>query len=437
MVKRAAVYTLGCKVNQHEGEAIKQLFRDAGYEIVPFNECADVYVIHTCTVTHLGDRKSRQMIRRAVRRNEEAIVAVTGCYAQTSPGEILDIDGVDLVIGTKERNRIVELVEQARKGVGVSRVHPRKEINEFEDLPFTETSTVRAFLKIQEGCDQFCTYCIVPYARGPVRSRPLAETVAAVKQLVRRGYKEIVLTGIHIGAYGRDTGEYDLNTLLQELVKVAGLQRLRVSSVDPNEITPDLLETLTRESLICPHYHIPLQSGSDTVLKAMRRPYDTEFYRRLVRDIRAVRPQAAITTDVMVGFPGETDEQFQETAAFIEEIGFADLHVFKYSPRKGTPAARFPNQVDARVKEVRSKTIIELGKKLWRQYAEQFVEQSVEVLVEQESDDGWREGHTGNYLKVRFQDDEEKLRGELVTVIPYGVNDGYLLARRKTLYVKR
>ncbi len=428
MAKKAAVFVLGCKVNQHDGEAIKNLFRQNGYEIVPFKEEADVYVIHTCTVTHLGDRKSRQMIRRAVRQNCRAVIAVTGCYAQTSPGEILDIRGVDLVIGNRERSRIVELVEKVQKGSPVSLVGPRRELKEFEDLPFNDAATVRAFLKIQEGCQQFCTYCIVPYARGPVRSRPLAESIQAVENLVRRGFKEVVLTGIHIGAYGQDLDNADLNTLLKALVKMPGLQRLRVSSIDPNEITPDLLDTLTGEAVICPHYHIPLQSGSDNILKAMRRPYDTGYFRQLVAQIRQRRPRAAITTDVMVGFPGETGKMFQESADFIEEISFAKLHVFKYSPRQGTPAARFEQQVPPEEKEARSKVMLALGKRLWEQYAGKFLRQPLEVLVEQRQGDCW-EGHSANYLKIRFPGGEG-LRGRFVTVKVAEVADGYLLAKK-------
>jgi len=428
VVKKAAVYVLGCKVNQHEGEAIKDLFNNAGYKIVSFHDQADVYVIHTCTVTHLGDRKSRQMIRRAVRQNPDAVVAVTGCYAQTSPGDILDIAGVDLVIGTKERSRIVELVEEAQKGSPISLVGPRKELTEFEDLPFARASTVRAFLKIQEGCQQFCTYCIVPHARGPVRSRPIAESVDAVKTLVQKGFKEVVLTGIHIGAYGQDLTGTDLNALLKQLIKVSGLKRLRVSSVDPNEVTPELLATLTREDIICPHYHIPLQSGSDTILEAMRRPYNTAYYQRLVTEIRRHRPDAAITTDIMVGFPGETDSLFRQSLEFIRKLRFSELHVFKYSPRQGTPAARYNNQIPPDVKEARSRQMIALGKELWADYAGNFLGAPLAVLVEQQGDYG--EGHTPNYLKVRFPGGE-KMRGSFVTVVPTETLDGYLFGDPK------
>ena len=429
MTKRAAVYVLGCKVNQHEAEAIKQLFKDAGYEIVPFKDWADVYVIHTCTVTHLGDRKSRQMIRRAHRNNINAIIAVTGCYAQTSPEEISGIEGVDLVIGSKERRRIVELVEKIDKTTTISLVSPRKELREFEDLPATSASTVRAFLKIQEGCQQFCTYCIIPYARGPVRSRYLKDTVSATRRLVGQGFKEIVLTGIHIGAYGQEMDNLNLAALLKELVKVPGLKRLRVSSVDPNEINEELLNILTEEPVICPHYHIPLQSGSDTILNKMHRPYDTETYGRLVRNIRMKRPNAAITSDVMVGFPGETDECFKETMNFIRDVKFADLHVFKYSPRKGTPAAEFSNQVAAPIKDFRSKEIINLGQELWQSYASQFINRPKEVLVEQKMGSCW-EGHTDNYLKIRFEG-PENLRGKFVEAIPIEIKKDYLLARLK------
>lgn len=425
MAKRAAVYVLGCKVNQHEGEALTNLFREAGYQSVPFDDEADVYVIHTCTVTHLGDRKSRQMIRRAIRRNPQAVVAVTGCYAQTSPGEILDIEGVDLVIGTKERSRIVQLVQQVEKGTPVNKVGPWGELTDFEDLTSMETATVRAFLKVQEGCRQFCAYCIIPYARGPVRSRPLNDTVDKVRQLVGRGYQEVVLTGIHIGVYGEDlAGDINLNSLLKELVQVPGLKRLRLSSIDPNEMTEPLLDTITSEPIICPHFHIAIQSGSDEVLKRMRRPYDTAYFRQVVKQIRSRRPGVAITTDVMVGFPGETDAMFAETLAFAREMSFADMHVFKYSPRQGTPAAGYQQQVTPQVKDVRSKQLIGLANQMWRYYAANYIGRKLEVLVEQRQQDLW-EGHSNNYLKVRFADSGD-LRGEFVIVKPQEAKEGYL-----------
>ncbi|GAW93447.1 tRNA (N(6)-L-threonylcarbamoyladenosine(37)-C(2))-methylthiotransferase MtaB [Calderihabitans maritimus] len=420
MAKRVGIYVLGCKVNYHEAEAIGSLFKRKGYEVVPFGEKADVYIIHTCTVTHLSDRKSRQMIRKAVRTNPEAVVAVTGCYAQTSPGEVLEIPGVDLVVGTRDRRRIVELVEAAsRQEKPLNMVHKLEEIKEFEELPVDAPDRARAFFKIQEGCNRFCTYCIIPYARGPIRSRSLESTVREVERLVAEGFGEIVLTGIHVGLYGRDLpGNIDLAVLLERLVQIEGLRRLRVSSLDPNDFTPRLLDTITAYPVICPHYHLSLQSGDDEVLRRMNRRYTTEEYRRLVEELRQRRPGCAITTDIIVGFPGETEEQFQNTLLFVEQIGFSGLHVFKYSPRKGTPAARYPEQVSAEEKERRSRQLIQLGKRLAREYAAQFLNRTMEVLVEQEVGTAPRQwtGHTENYLKVVFSAPQEDLRGQFVPV---------------------
>ncbi|KKM09943.1 RNA modification enzyme MiaB [Clostridiales bacterium PH28_bin88] len=429
MKQKAAFYVLGCKVNQHEAEALRALFRRAGYEIVDFKESADVYVIHTCTVTHLGDSKSRQMIRRAVRRNPEAVVAVTGCYAQVSPDEVCAIPGVDLIIGTQDRGRIVELVDRvARERVPLNLVRDVREAREFEELPLEEISRVRAFLKIQEGCRQFCSYCIVPFARGPVRSRHPDRTIEEVERLVRAGYKEFVLTGVHIGSYGVDLpGGVDLAGLVRRLVDVPGLARLRISSLDPNEFTPELVDVLAGSPVICPHFHIPLQSGEDEVLRRMRRRYTTADYTRVLQELRDRNPDLAITTDIIVGFPGETEAQFERTYRFAKEMAFAGIHVFKYSPRAGTPAAGFPDQVPHPVKETRSNRLLELARKLTVDYAAGFLGRDMEVLVEQEVEPGgglW-EGHTGNYLRVVFPGNEGK-RGQLVPVRLLRVNNGYV-----------
>ncbi len=417
MNKRVAVHVLGCKVNQYEVEAIKEIFKNRGYQIVDFDDQADVYIVHTCTVTHLSDRKSRQFIRKAIKKNPDAIVAATGCYAQVSPEEIEKIQGVDVVLGTKDRYKIVDMVEKAHKDKQIKLVTDSKANREFEELPVVKPSRARAFLKIQEGCDRFCTYCIVPYARGPVKSRAFKNTIDEVKNLINEGYQEIVLTGVHTGTYGKDLlHNENLFTLVEEIVKINGLKRLRISSLDPDDISEELLKLMTENDLICPHYHIPLQSGDDHILKKMGRRYNLNDYRELTNKIRDKRPDAAITTDVIVGFPGEDENNFENTMNFIKEISFADLHVFKYSPRKGTPAAEYPGQVASHIKTQRSNLLIALANELWQEYAQLFLGKIKEVLVETKSQGYW-EGHTDNYLKVKFIDEgKEDLTGSIIPV---------------------
>ncbi|MHB1125798.1 MAG: tRNA (N(6)-L-threonylcarbamoyladenosine(37)-C(2))-methylthiotransferase MtaB [Bacillota bacterium] len=433
--KRAAIHVLGCKVNQNEAEVMQGLFRRSGYRIVRDEEPADVYVIHTCTVTHLADRKCRQVIRRAVKANPEAVIAVTGCYAQTSPGEILSIPGVDLVVGTQDRGRIAELVDmasQSTKPVNLVRELPND--GEFEDLPLEGPGRVRAFLKIQEGCRQYCSYCIVPFARGPVRSRVRENVVAEVSRLVAEGFREVVLTGIHTGAYGLDLppGE-TLARLLKDLVKIPGLARLRLSSLDSNEFTTELTAVMTGEDKICPHYHIPLQSGDDGILKKMNRRYDGEAYASVISNLRQRRPEASITTDVIVGFPGESGEAFRNTVNLIKEVQFSQLHVFKYSRRAGTRAAEFPGHLTPETKEKRSKELLELSRELYISYASRFIGRLKEVLVEQETVEGsglW-EGYTDNYLRVIFPA-IGKLRGQMVPVKLNGMTGEHLEGESKS-----
>lgn len=421
MLKTAAIFTLGCKVNQYESSAIGDLFRQAGYEVVEFEQLADVYVINTCTVTHLGDRKSRQIIRRAVKQNPAAVVAVTGCYAQTSPGEVLEMSGVDLVVGTKDRGRIVSLVESYTKDKGpVNAVEDIMESDNFEELPIPlEQGKTRAFLKIQEGCNSYCSYCIIPYARGPVRSRLPENVFKAAEEMVGKGFKEIVLTGIHIGAYGQDfVGQnIDLAWLVNRLAAVPGLNRLRLGSVEPHDINFALIDAIADHSNVCRHLHIPLQSGDDRILEKMKRRYNTHEFERLITVIDDNIDGVAITSDVIVGFPGETEEMFQNTLRTVARARFAGIHVFKYSPRKGTPAAEYTDQVSAQDKESRSSRLIELGKELSHRFAQQRVGEALEVLVEQphESDLEIWEGHADTYLKVVFPGNKS-LKGELVRV---------------------
>ncbi|NLW08207.1 MAG: tRNA (N(6)-L-threonylcarbamoyladenosine(37)-C(2))-methylthiotransferase MtaB [Clostridia bacterium] len=415
---RVALASLGCKVNQNELEAIKHLFLGEGYQVVPFPQEADVYVIHTCTVTHVSDSKSRKLIRRAVRANPEAVVAVTGCYAQVAPGEVLAIPGVHIVIGTRERHRLPELVRRAREGKAPLNLVQEHEAGEaFEELPVVELSRARAFLKIQEGCREICTYCIVPYARGPLRSRRPEQALAEVKRLVEAGYQEIVLAGVHTGAYGQDLPEkVTLAGLLELMIKVHGLKRLRLSSIDPLDFTPEL-KAILAEEVICPHFHIPLQSGDNSILEAMGRRYTASYFLELVADLRSRRPRAAFTSDVMVGFPGEKEHHFENTVATVKAAALAGIHVFPYSPRRGTPAATMPEQVPPEIKKQREASLLQLGRKLADSYARQFLGETLEVLVERplNSAAGVFTGHTSNYLAVAFAADTD-LSGQLLPV---------------------
>lgn len=401
--KRLAVATLGCKVNQYDTDAVVTQFLEAGYTLVDFREPADVYLINTCTVTNLGDRKSRQMIRRAHRSNPGAKVVVMGCLAQTTPEEVAELEGVALVVGTDGRHRILEELERLDEGEQRTLVDDIFQVTEFEDLPALGfTGRTRAALKIQDGCNQFCTYCRVPFARGRSRSRARESVLQQVEQLVAQGYKEIVLTGIHLGLYGADFDPpLNLAQISREVADFPGLLRLRISSVDPHEITSELIELLESHPVVCRHVHIPLQSGSDSVLERMRRNYTSGDFRLIVEELRRRIPEIAITTDIMVGFPGETEEDFQRTLELTREVAFSKIHVFQYSPRAGTRAARFPDQIPAELKESRSQRLIELGDTLSAQFHSSFVGKTVEVLVEQmEGERVW--GHTDNYLKVVF-----------------------------------
>ncbi|QKG84954.1 tRNA (N(6)-L-threonylcarbamoyladenosine(37)-C(2))-methylthiotransferase MtaB [Kroppenstedtia pulmonis] len=403
-----AFHTLGCKVNAYETEAIWQLFQKNGYRKVEFEEDADVYVINTCTVTNTGDRKSRQMIRRAVRQNPEAVVAVTGCYAQTSPGEILEIPGVDVVVGTQGRDRLLEYIEEHRQTrKPINAVKNIMKTREFEDMDVpTFSERTRASLKIQEGCNNFCTFCIIPWARGLLRSRKPESVLSQAKKLVASGYKEIVLTGIHTGGYGEDLEDYKLADLLWDLDKVEGLNRIRISSIEASQIDDRVIEVLNQSDKMCRHLHIPLQAGDDAVLKRMRRRYTVEEYKEKIKHIHRAMPQVAITTDIIVGFPGETDEMFENGYRLIEELKFSELHVFPYSKRTGTPAARMEDQVDPEVKQERVQRLIQLSNRLSRNYASQFIGEVLEVIPErpykEDPDSGLFTGYTDNYLQILF-----------------------------------
>lgn len=417
-----AFHTLGCKVNHYETEAIWQLFKDAGYERTDFESTADVYVINTCTVTNTGDKKSRQVIRRAIRKNPDAVICVTGCYAQTSPAEIMAIPGVDIVVGTQDRIKMLEYIEQYKQERqpinGVGNIMKNRVYEELDVPAFTDRT--RASLKIQEGCNNFCTFCIIPWARGLMRSRDPQEVIRQAQQLVDAGYKEIVLTGIHTGGYGEDMKDYNLAMLLRDLeAQVKGLKRLRISSIEASQITDEVIEIMDQSKVIVRHLHIPLQSGSNTVLKRMRRKYTMEFFAERLERLKEALPGLAVTSDVIVGFPGETEEEFMETYNFIKEHKFAELHVFPYSKRTGTPAARMDDQIDEEIKNERVHRLIALSDQLAKEYASQYEGVVLEVIPEEvfkdQPDGSLFVGYTDNYLKVVFPATEEMI-GQIVKV---------------------
>ncbi len=428
-MKKVAFYTLGCKVNQYETEAIAELFVKEGYQVVDFEENADVYIINTCTVTNLSDRKSRQMIRRAKSINKDSVVAVMGCYAQTAHDEILSIPGVNLVVGTKDRNRIIDYIKDVEAGQDkIDKVSSIMGVRDFEELKIESfKERTRAFLKIQDGCSQYCAYCIIPYARGPIRSRPPEDVVSEVKRLSDSGFKEVVLTGIHVASYGKDIKGWTLLDIIKKVHEVEGIERIRLGSLEPTIITKEFVEAAVNLEKLCPHYHISLQSGCDSTLKRMNRKYTTAEYRETVNLLRSHIKDVAITTDVMVGFPGETDEEFEQTYKFLDEISFAQMHIFKYSPRKGTPAADFESQVSGEKKEERSNRLISLSKKKTNEFNSSFLGRVMPVLYEQETkaDDGTLEGLTSNYIKVISKGDRS-IKGKIVETKLEEIIDDYV-----------
>ena len=406
--------TLGCKVNQYETEAMQKLFAAAGYEIAEEISEASVVVINTCTVTAVSSQKSRQMIRRAAKEN--CLLAVVGCYAQSEPEEISKIDGVDVIIGTKDRTRIVELVEAALKNRGekILQVSSVDDIRDFEELPHTPHRT-RAFLKIEDGCNNFCSYCIIPYVRGRVRSRSLESIRAECLQLKAAGYKEIVLTGIHIGAYGRDfQNKISLIDAVKTVLDAANPLRLRLGSIESAEMTDALIDLIKNDKRICNHVHLPLQSGSDEILKAMRRPYTTKNFAELTARLAAEVPEISIGTDLIVGFPGETDEHFAETLDFIQAQPFSKIHVFPYSARAGTVAASLPNQIPSQIKKARAGSALEVSRAKTQIFSERLIGKTVEIIAET-STNGIVDGLTKNYVRVYVPDENIQL-GAVVKV---------------------
>ena len=409
-MKRVAFYTLGCKVNQYETEAMLELFEKEGYEKAETEDYADVYVINTCTVTHMSDRKSRQYIRRMKKKNPDAIIAVVGCYSQVSPEEILSIDEVNLVMGTNDRKKIVEEVKKIDASRKVSTVDDIMKVKAFEEIEINKTNgKSRAFLKIQDGCDRYCSYCIIPYARGRVRSRDLESIVKEVENLAANGYKEVVLTGIHVASYGKDIKETDIKLLdvIKQINDIEGIERIRLSSVEPILFTDEFVEAVSAMDKVCPHYHLSLQSGCDETLKRMKRRYTTEEYKTIVDRLRAAIPNVSITTDVIVGFPGETNEEFDKTYEFLKDIELTHMHIFKYSPRKGTPAATMENQVDPSTKHERSEKLLQLNEENFKKFGQKMLDKEFNVLFEQKVGDNKFEGLTENYVKVIVESDKD------------------------------
>lgn len=419
-MKKAALHNLGCKVNAYETEAMQHLLEEAGYEIVPFTQKADVYVINTCSVTNMADRKSRQMLHKAKKNNPDSIVVAAGCYVQTSEKEVLNDLSVDIVIGNDRKHDLVRLLEEySLDSVNdtVDDINDGK--HDFEELFIDQTKEhTRAFIKVQDGCNQFCSYCIIPYARGRVRSRRFENVIAEVERLAANGFKEVVLTGIHLSSYGVDFEEATgLLELIQAVNAVNGIERIRIGSLEPKIVTEHFASELSKLDKICPHFHLSLQSGCDATLKRMNRKYTTKEYERGCELLRKYFVHPAITTDVIVGFPGETEEEFEQTKAYLEHIHFYEMHIFKYSKRKGTRAAVMPDQIDEQIKAARSEKLIALGHDMSKEFRKFYIGKNEEVLFEEKAVIGDKEyfvGYTKEYVKVAKKTDEN-LENQIVS----------------------
>lgn len=429
MKKTVSFYTLGCKVNQYETNAMEQQFIKNNYEIVENTQKADIYVINTCTVTNMAERKSRQMLRRVKEINPFAVLVVCGCYAQVAKNELEQIPEIDIILGINEKNEIVQIVENYMEKMAeqdkrsqeaeIDDVSKQKEFLDFGDVTYTEKN--RAVVKVQDGCNMFCSYCIIPYARGRIRSRKIESVVSEIKKIAKEKIKEVVITGIHVASYGKDfdnentSKKIRLIDLLEAINKIDGIDRIRLSSLEPTIVDEEFATRLSKLDKICDHFHLSLQSGCDETLKRMNRKYTTQIYRDAVATLRKYYPEASFTTDVIVGFPGETDEEFAKTYEFLKEIDFYRLHVFKYSPRRGTVAEKMPNQIDGNKKEERSNKLIELSNNTENKHNKNYIDKTVKVLFE-EFEDGFFKGHTTNYMMVKVAGSEEQL-GKFVNKI--------------------
>ena len=421
MKKTVSFYTLGCKVNQYETNAMEQQFIKNNYELVENTQKADIYVINTCTVTNMAERKSRQMLRRVKEINPSAVLVVCGCYAQVAKNELEQIPEIDIILGINEKNEIVQIVENYMEKMAeqdkrsqeaeIDDVSKQKEFLDFGDVTYTEKN--RAVVKVQDGCNMFCSYCIIPYARGRIRSRKIESVVSEIKKIAKEEIKEVVITGIHVASYGKDfdnentSKKIRLIDLLEAINKIDGIDRIRLSSLEPTIVDEEFATRLSKLDKICDHFHLSLQSGCDETLKRMNRKYTTQIYRDAVATLRKYYPEASFTTDVIVGFPGETDEEFAKTYEFLKEIDFYRLHVFKYSPRRGTVAEKMPNQIDGNKKEERSNKLIELSNSTENKHNQSYIGKTVKVLFE-EFEDGFFKGHTTNYMMVKVAGEEEK-----------------------------
>ncbi|MDY3928617.1 MAG: tRNA (N(6)-L-threonylcarbamoyladenosine(37)-C(2))-methylthiotransferase MtaB [Clostridia bacterium] len=432
-MSKVAFYTLGCKVNQYETEAMSELFTQKGYDLCDFDGYSDIYVINTCTVTSMSDRKSRQIIRRAKKHNPNSLVVVTGCYAQTNPEAVLKIEDVNLVIGTSDRKRIVELCEGLTAEDHFSCVNDIMKNHEFENLSIsTYHERTRAYIKIQEGCNQFCSYCIIPYARGPIRSREEKDVLEETKIMVNNGYTEIVYAGIHVASYGLDRGKAQLSELLCRANEINGIKRIRLSSIEPMTLNEEFIESIKDCDRLCNHFHLSLQSGCDETLKRMNRKYTTAQYKKITDGLRKHFPDIAITTDIMTGFPGETEEEFEKTVEFVKEIHFADAHIFQYSPRNGTPAAKRTDQIPPEIKEKRSRILIDLCAEMRDEFISSFIGKTLEVQFEQRRSDGLFEGKTTNYITVAAPSDEN-IQGKYFNVLIESTKDGIAYGKIKII----
>lgn len=418
---KIAFYTLGCKVNQADTASMENLFLRSGHQLISFDGEADVYIINTCVVTNTGQRKSRQTIHRAIRKNPNALIVVTGCYPQTAAEEVKAIAGVDMIIGNQDRAQIVQLVEEClahRQTDTLDAVHKLTASTAFEEMAAGDiTDKTRAFLKIQEGCNQFCTYCIIPYARGPLRSRSLESIRTETQRLISAGFKEIVLIGIHLGCYGKENSDGPtLYDAVKTVLEVPGVQRLRLGSLESVEVEPRLLTLMQEDARFCRHLHLPLQSGCDKTLQAMHRPYTTAKFKTLLADIKTRVPDIAITTDVIVGFPGETEADFETTCKFAESCGFSKMHIFPFSARKGTPAEKFAGAVTEAVKKERADILGRIDETMHKAFLQAMVGQNAEVLFEQPAGEDYFEGLTGNYQRVFVKSGGRNLGGEILPV---------------------
>ena len=431
-MKKVSFYTLGCKVNQYETNAMAQKFKEAGYEIVEVNDdVSDICVINTCTVTNMSDRKSRQILRKVKEKNQDAIIAAVGCYAQVAKDDLQKMPEIDIVLGNEEKANIVKYVEEFisnrnNKIVEIEDIASKKEFEDMGQITYTEKT--RAVIKVQDGCNQFCSYCIIPYARGRVRSRKMDSIIQEITQIAQKGIKEVVITGIHVASYGRDFGnENGLIELLEKINEIDGIHRIRLGSLEPKIITEEFMQRLIKLEKMCHHFHLSLQSGCDETLKRMNRRYTIEEFKEIVNRLRKNYEDVILTTDIIVGFPGETEEEFNKTYEFLKDIKFYKMHVFKYSPRKGTKAAKMPKQIDGKQKEMRSKKLIELSDFNERTYNESYINKEVEVLFEEEKE-GMYKGHTENYILVYYKS-EENLENKMKKVICKEVEKNYIIAK--------